>query len=665
MLRGALVIATCGLIAHANIGCVSGECGEGTVRYGDRCVAIDPFDKTPPQVAIDPPLYTRQVGIVRLTASEPATIYYTIDGTPPTLESAHEPDQVIISNVPDDANLRYFAIDLAGNQSEEGSRVWIIDREGPAAPLDFAVALAASTRTVTWTPPPDPRFGGVIVARVEGPLVSPPLSGETYATGDVLSPGVTIVHAANATAGPGSFMETAPTEPGMVRYLAWAYDDLHNYGPPAGDYQLVPIPPQTGRLVINAGNGEVTATIQPSHISFVGSATLNGSTLTVNISVKNETTRALFAPKVLVTNGLGTWSNSDGVFATFPYRAYGGAIIPNTSNVATWTFTGASAATTITLDVDVRDGLVLTGTTRDTVTAGRILDFATGKLVTTLQAGPTGQGGGAQTMRGGITPDGRLVIGARTTATVSSFDLATGKRILGTTLRPQKAHVPQLVLDKSGSAAYVLVADGHPQSVNNNGGSLTQLVRLDTATLTERGRLARDVSRNRDIAISPDGKTLVIATGVTAKGVIVVDLPTFTIKTRILPGYRAQCVVFSPSGTELVVVGEQIAIYNLSDGMRTALFTTPGTNGKVLRAAFSSPEMLWIGRRNESATINITTAATQVFTTLQARMLDFFDGKIYTSIGTTISRVALDGVVETTLPGATNLDGHWLGRSPF
>src|SRR5690349_11616081 len=160
MHRGSLVIATCGLIASANTGCVTGECGDGTVRYGDTCVAIDPFDKTPPEITIDPPLYTRAVGLIRLTANERATIYYTIDGTEPTLESPHEDDQVLASNVPDDAQLRYFAVDLAGNRSEEGSRIWIIDRDGPAAPIDFKVAVAASTRNVTWTPPPDPRFGG-------------------------------------------------------------------------------------------------------------------------------------------------------------------------------------------------------------------------------------------------------------------------------------------------------------------------------------------------------------------------------------------------------------------------------------------------------------------------------------------------------------------------
>lgn len=665
MYRGSLVIATCGLIASANTGCVTGECGEGTVRYGDTCVAIDPFDKTPPEITIDPPLYTRQVGLVRLTANERATIYYTIDGTEPTLESPHEDDQVLASNVPDDAQLRYFAVDLAGNRSEEGSRIWVIDREGPAAPLDFKVAVAASSRTVDWTPPPDPRLGGVVVARVEAPLMTPPMSGKQYAVGDVLSPGVTIVQVTNAMAtGAQSFTETKPLEPGMVRYMAWAYDDLENYGPPAGDYQLVPIPPQTGRVVIGS-NGEVTMPIAPSHITFSGTATLTGSTLSVKLAMKNETTRVLFAPKVLVTNTVGNWSNSDGTFATRPYRQYGGALVPGTTNSATWTFTGVSAGQSVTLDVDVRDGFVMTSTTRDTVTAGRIVDFSTGGMVTQLQAGPTGQGGGAQTTRGGITPDGRLLVGARTSPTVSSFDLATGKRILGTTLRAQKAHIPQIAIDKSGSAAYALVAEGHPQSVNNNGGSPTQLVRLDTATLTESGRLAIDISRNRDIAISSDGKTLLVATGVTAKGVVVVDLPSFTIKTRILPGFRVQIVLFTIDGQSIVCIGEQVAVFNAASGMRTALYPTPGVNGKVLRAAFSASNLLWIGRRNESATLDITTGTTQLFATLPARMLEFFEGKVYVSNGSTVSRVALDGSVETTLPGFVNMDGHWIGRSPF
>ena len=665
MLRGSLVVSTCALLA-ANVGCTSGECGEGTVRFGDRCVATDPFDKTPPVIEVDPPLHTREVGIARLTSNEPAMIYYTVDGSPPTLDSAHEPDRVVITNVPDDAQLRYFAIDLAGNQSDEESRIWVIDREGPAAPLDFKVTVSGASRTVTWTPPPDPRLGGVVVARVEGPLVAPPVSGEKYATGAVLSPGVTVVHAADvATPGITTINETVSSPPGMVRYVAWAYDNLYNYGPPAGDFALVPIPPQTGRLVISAAAGTVMPMVAPSYLTISGTATLSGSTLSAKITMRNDTTRVLFAPKLLVTSATPSWSNSDGTHETFPYRAFGAAILPGSSATQTLTFTGAAANTTITLDVDVRDGYIVTATTRDTVTAGRIVDFATGKLLLQLQAGPTGPNGGAMTMRGGITPDGRVLVGARTTATVSAFDLASGKRLLGVTLKSQKSHVPQVILDKSGSAAYALVAEGHPQSSNNTGGGQTTLVRLDAATLTESGRLPLDTSRNRDIAISADGKTMLVATGVTAKGVIVIDLPTFTIKTRILPGFRTQVAMFSPDGGSILAIGEQIAVYSIGDGNRTALFTTPGTNGKVLRAAFATPNILWIGRRNETGTIDLRDGTTQLFTTLQGRMLELYDGKMYTASSSVVSKVALDGTVETTLPGFTNLDGHWLGRSPF
>ncbi len=647
---------------------MSGECGDGTVRYGNKCVAVDPFDKTPPTIAVDPPLYTRQVGIARLTANEPATIYYTIDGSEPTEASASEPDQVVIPSVPDDAQLRYFAVDLAGNKSEEQSRTWIIDREGPAAPIDFKLMVSGSSRTVSWTAPPDPRFGGVVVARIDGQLSTPPISGETYKVGDTLGTGATVVYVSTmATTGTQSLSETVTAKPGIVRYLAWAYDDLHNYGPPAGDYVLTTIPPQTGRVTINAGTGEVTTAIAPSLVTLSGSATLVGSTLTVKLTARNDTSRVLFAPKILITAGITgvTLGTSDGTIDTFPYRAYGAAILPGTSATQSWTFNGASTNTTLTLDVDVRDGYIVTATVRDTTSAGKIVDFVTGKQLVVLPPGPTGQNGGAMTLRGGITPDGRLIVGARTTGTVTSYDLMTGTRLLGATLRPQKSHVPQVILDRSGSAAYALIAEGHPQSTNNNGGTPTSLVRLDTATLTANGSLPIDISRNRDISLSPDGKTLIIATGVTAKGVVVVDLPSFTIKQRILPGFRAQVAMFSPDGASIVVVGEQIAVYNASDFSKKVTYPTPGTNGKLLRAAFSSADLLWIGRRGETGTIDLRTGTTQMFTTIPAQMLEFFDGKIYTGNGGTISRLALTGTVETTFSGFTNLDGHWIGRSPF
>lgn len=665
-MRGSLVVSTCVVIASAVLtaACGGGECSTGTVRYGNTCVAVDPFDSTAPKITIDPPLHTREVGVVRLTTDEPATIYYTIDGSPPTIDSKNEPDQIVIGNVPDNAQLRVFAIDLAGNQSNEENRIWIIDRDGPAAPLDFRLALSGSTRTVTWTAPPDPRLGGVMVARVEGQLASPPVAGDSYAVGDVLSPGVTIVDVVT-TGGTAMFTEDLPTRPGLVRYVAWAFDDLLNYGAPAGDYQMVAVPPQSGRIEIDAAAGTVSTVTAPSHLTLSGTAALAGTTLTVQLALRNDTTRVMFAPKLLLSSALTgvVWSDSSGTFETKPYKAYGAAIMPGTSATATWTFTGASSATQLTLDLDFRDGRVMTASNWDQTTAGSIVDFATGAAVQELAPPPTGQGGDGMARGGGITPDGRLLVGARTAGVVSSFDLVTGQRLLSATLRPQKSHVPVLILDHSGSAAYAIVSEGHPNNVYDSGGSEGTLVRLDAATLVESGRLVLGIGRNRHMSISPDGKTLLISTGLTTQGVIVIDLPTFSIKQRILPEFRPNSALFTPDGTTIVVVGEQVALYK--DGMRTALYPTPGTNGKVLGAALGDPGILWIGRRGEIANINLETGVSNLFTLKPSRMLEVYDGKVYIGYQATMTRLDFAGTIETTLPGFTNLDGHWIGRSPF
>jgi len=678
MIRDLLVISTCIVAAALDVGCAGGECGIGTVRYGDTCLAVDPFDKTPPKIAVDPPRYTREVGTVRLTTDEPATIYYAIDGTQPTLDSPHEPDTVVLGNVPDNAQLRYFAVDLAGNQSAEELRVWIIDRDGPGAPLDFRVGIAASTRTVTWTPPPDPRLGGTLVVRIEGQLTSSPVSGQAYVVGDTLSPGVTVV----AIEGPEvtgirTFTETMSARPGLVRYAAWAFDDLYNYGAPAGDYALVPIPAQTGTIAIDADAGTVAVTTAPSFVTLGGTATLAGTTLTVNVTVRNDTTRVVYAPKLLLGSALPggiTWTNSDGTFATLPYRSYGAAIMPGTTATAVWTFNGVPGATTLALDLDFRDGRILTSNAWDYsgATAGEVVDAETGKLVLTLAAAPMGPGGGSHTQGGEITPDGRFLVGAKTAGTVSSFDLVTGGRLLTATLRKQKAQVMQVVVDRGGVAAYALVADGHPQSLNRNGpvGSETALVRLDTATLTERGRLELGLSKNRSLELSPDGKTLLIATGLTTQGVIVIDLATFTIKQRLITEFRPQVALFAPVAIEaapsIVVVGEQVAVFTPA-GVRTASYPAPGANGKVLRAAFGTANVLWVGRRTDLASIDLSTSVTQLVpsTTARGRMLEVFDGKVYADSSTGVKRLDATGTEEAALPGFINRDGHTIGRSPF
>jgi DNA-binding beta-propeller fold protein YncE len=214
---------------------------------------------------------------------------------------------------------------------------------------------------------------------------------------------------------------------------------------------------------------------------------------------------------------------------------------------------------------------------------------------------------------------------------------------------------------------YARVAVGHPRSINNNGagaGSPTALVRLDAASLTETGRLPLDTSRNRDINLSPDGKLLLIATGVTSKGVIVIDLTRFEIKARILSGFRPSSATFSPNGVQIAVVGEQIALYNTADLVRTAEYVTPGSTSKVVRATYSDPNTLWIGRRSDTAVIDLRTGTSTPYPTLAGRMLEVYDGKIYTGNFSQVHEVDNTGAILKTFD-LGNLASHWLGLSPF
>jgi hypothetical protein len=671
-MRGLLLV----FLVVSSTGCNQGEC-VGTLRFGNTCVAVDPFDTTPPTVTVDPPLFTREVGTVRIQTDEPATIYYTIDGTPPTLESTSGPDEVVLTGVPDNATLRYFAIDLNDNRSADELRLWVIDREGPSPPQDFDVALSGTTRNVGWTPAPDSRPGGVLVARVEGRLSTIPTAGTAYAVGDELAPGITIVAIDPSTAA-SVFTETVPVRPGLVRYVAWGFDDLFNYGPPAGDYVVVDLPAQTAQVNVTANT--VTVATPPSSLTIEGTATINGTTLSLKLGVRNDTTRVLFAPKIILTGGAGsaTWTDPTGTLSALPFRAYGSAILPGTKVDSIWTFTNVGANDTLPLALEIRSDRVLTATTQDfsTNSGGQIVDEVTGLKLRDFAAGSVGDDGGSMSYCVAYTPDGRLLAGARTAGTVTSFDAVTGQRTVTATLRPQKAHVPLLTLDRSGSVAYALVTNGHPNKLNNNNGAGadSELVRLDAATLTVTGRIPLGNTRSKSIEISPTGKTLVIASGVTDGGVIVIDLATFSIETTILPPFRATVATFSPDGNTLAVIGDQIQLYTRGEigtgFVEGPQFPTPEVNGgKVVRAVFPTATELWIGRGNGSISkLDIATNTPTTFTTFQGQMLDLYEGKLYvlpTTPANTMVTLDLTGTVTSTLTGFFRLRGHHVSRSPF
>ena len=671
MRPGTLGVAAACVLASIATSCdSSGECGPGTIRHIDTCLPYDPADTTAPLITVDPPVRTRQVGNVRLTTNEPATIYYSTDGNPATIDSPHEADQVVLPDQPDNAIISYFAVDLAGNRSVVETRVWQIDRIGPGGPTDFHLVLNGSTRTLTWNAPAEPHLAGMIVARVDGVLDGSPEAGHVYGVGDPIGTGATIVKVVAAgEAGPFNFTETLAAAPGIVRYVGWSEDDAGNYGGTSGDYALVPLGSQTGTLTASGG-GVVSITAQPSSVSLGGTATFDAGTgtLTLNLTLTNHATRVLFAPKVLLTNTLatGTWDNSTGTLDTFPYLAYGGAIAPGSTATGAWTISGVTSTDVLSLAVEVRDNPILVGPAYQKDAGGSLSDLVTGLALTKLAPGPRGLKGSGAERGGGLTLDGQLIVGERTSGSVARIDLATGKVSKTLELMPQKANVPWLVLDHSGSTAYALVSPAHRYSTHQGGGIFSFLVRFDTGSMVETGRIDLGVSGNRALVLAPDGKSLAISTGQRGKGVILVDLGRFAIARTVATDTVSNSLAFAADGSSLLVfTTDGVVSYSTSDGSAGARINVPTTN-KAFAAAFAADGRLWLGQQNNVLAIDLATGTTTPYAQAGSA-LAVIDGKVYVAArgSSTAKRLDASGVVETTFSFPISVYGHWLGVSPF
>lgn len=659
--------------ASSPLGCSSstGTCEPGTVRHGYTCYPTDPDDITPPTVAVDPPARTRKVDFVRLTSSEPATIYYTTDGTFPTVLSLHESDRVVIPGVADDARISFFAVDLNGNASPVQTVVWQIDRNGPGAPMPVALEVTGAMRKVTWSPPTgDPTFRGVLLARVEGTLTVSPEPGRVYQAGDELAPGVVVV--ANVAAGfAGAFSESRTSPIGMVRYVAWSFDDLYNYGSGANAFAADALAAQTAEGSAFSATGAVTFTSQPANMTISGTAALESTTLTVTLEITNATSRPLFAPKLLLTNTLttATWSDENGVYETYPYRALGAVLLPGGKVTTTLQFDNVTSGDVVPLSFDVRHGRILVAGSWDEQDAGSAVDEATNEIVKVFNTPVAGLGfsGEWSARGGGVTLDGHFVTGSRTTSQITSFDLATGMPVLSIKLAAGKSQVARFVTTGGGGTGYGLVAGGHSYSGRNEG-LQTELVSIDTASLRETGRVAIGTSRNRDIQVSSDGRYVAIATGTLAHGTVIVDASTMSVKKRIITNGIPSSVAFSPESASLVVGDDtSVRVYSVGDFSETKRILN--TSAKVFGSGFASDGRFYMGREASFIAVDLATDAIETVTQ-QSAVFYVAGTKIY-ACDEGSSQVDRYDVSVLTMGPEASLDfddsiyGHWVGHSPL
>ncbi len=119
-------------------------------------------DITPPDVQASPPGGPFNVPqSVILSADEPAYIFYTTDGSPPTTESTLHADPIQIDVT---TTIRFMAIDMAGNYSSEGSAYFVYDNPPfePSSPDPDDGATGVSIETLLSWQNGDPDPGDVV-----------------------------------------------------------------------------------------------------------------------------------------------------------------------------------------------------------------------------------------------------------------------------------------------------------------------------------------------------------------------------------------------------------------------------------------------------------------------------------------------------------------------
>jgi hypothetical protein len=142
-------LAGCGGCGDDDAGSPDARDVEDPDAEPDLPVDADPGDTDPPTSSASPEGDTYfSVPQVIITADEPSTIYYTVDGTTPSTSSPSGPSPLVVTGVAAGTALQFFAVDTAGNaETPVHSELYAIDNTAT-----LTVSLANQTVTVNGLP---------------------------------------------------------------------------------------------------------------------------------------------------------------------------------------------------------------------------------------------------------------------------------------------------------------------------------------------------------------------------------------------------------------------------------------------------------------------------------------------------------------------------------
>jgi len=659
-----------------SIGCGSSvDCGDGTFRDGDNCIAFDPNDKTPPVLTLDPPGRRSRdplPAFATLSSDEAAQIFFTTDGSDPTLAPG-EPSPVTLVDLADGATISYFAIDRAGNQSEVETATYISDREPPAPVTNLTITPGATDAMLTWTNPSDPDFTGVVVARVLDLVDGAPEDGTLYNAPSQLTASLQLIQA-----GLGTQVDDTARPPGRVRYVVWAFDDLGNYSAPASVRGEIPLDDLEIEFTFDpAAGGTLTQTKTSTALDASATTfTFDGanSKLTLSLSATNLSSTFFQNPKAEVVSVTGgSFTGSAGTADGHPFARLGtGTFAPAATVTKDLVFNSVTATATIRLKLGSHVSLISTRNQTQTLMFFDLGASQESTAFTTLTVGPSGRG----KIRPALFVGEHFVDVPTQHGSIERWDTVTQSRIAGITVNPaagqDRADVSAIVSD--GVNEYAIVRNGRTRDQ-----ARLSVLRFDE-TLHETGRIDLTIADDRGFthaAMSPDNSILAIPA---RKSIALIDTRTFTVRdadpssdeTEITTDIndRLRALAFFDGNNGLLGVsrsgGQAVAVHLTPTGYTTTMLSA-GTSvrgnavalapdGKVFVAFDTAPLRLY-----DPTTDAMTSSTCNVGSTA----LMFFKGQLR-SLKTSRSQVDLcdtssGGITTTNLPAGAF--GHWISTT--
>jgi hypothetical protein len=605
-------------------------CGEGTFEFMGECRPFDPSDTTTPTTTASPGggTFVALPEFVVLSSDEPAEIHYTTDGSMPTTSSPSEISPVFIVDIDDGTELRYFAVDEAGNEESVKSELYQLDLAPPAPVMDLTASDDGSQVDLSWTNPTDSDLAGVMIVRSQADVGQfEPVAGASYAVGDAVGPGEEVVFVGTGTAATDTGAIT-----GFNGYHAWTFDTAGNYSRRRFAAAVRQGGAQTATLSV-AIDGTVTVNSQPANMTLAGTGTYDdvGDTMTIALTVQNDLARTIHNPKAMITSvSVGALDNADGQLGGTDFVYYGPESLAFMGTRSRDLVISGVPGTTVSIDIELEirdDPMLITSTWFAANTAAQLID--TGTLSKVGEIGCDSYKFALATQdncawrRGVMSRGGRyLYIGSRANTVIRVIDLTTLEVIGALSLGSSFGFVDGVV--RGGELLYaVMSTTGHAFDGGNKrsdgsvylveieprGPELSELRRLavvgDAAQAENVNGRVPAITPNRTVAavpISRRGEVVLVELA----NMTIIDTDTDTPEVDNLDvsgtGMTPKEVAFSPDGTTLFVgfaqnaATQDVLAVQLADFSATALPTTLTNATGVADMTVDADGRLWVSR---------------------------------------------------------------------